>query len=496
VLGGSEQTAVDAPDAAALCLVGAAALGYGSVNHYRLAHFYPLEWDLAIFEQGLSRLSALEAPLVTVRGLHLFGDHASFVHLLLAPLDALLGPALGPHLLLLVQTAALALSGLLLFGVARRGLPAREARLVLAAYLLSPALQYTWLEYYEPLALAVPALVGAYAAIREERPRAALLWSALALLTMENVALTVAVLGVFAALRGQRRLGALLAVGSGLYVLLLVRVVFPWLNPGGYEYAYRLYGDFATDLPGAVAHLARPDRLLARLATPENGAYLLGLLLPAGFLPVLAPGVLLLAAQLPLNMVSSWPYAHEIRYHYVAPVVPFVYLAAIAALARRPAGALGRRAGLLALAAGTIAGQLLFASPWLVPRGAGWWRGLARDASERIEVGALLAAVPAEASVSAQYRFLPHLARRARLFMFPDLGTDGLPQFVVLDPAGVGDREAEQEALRRVRGGCEEAARTAHGTALFRCGDPGPDAVPLSPASARPAGPPPAPARE
>jgi uncharacterized membrane protein len=477
-------------------MAGAAALAYGSVNHYRLAHFYPLEWDLAIFEQGLSRLSALEAPFVTVRGLHLFGDHASFVHLLLAPLDALLGPALGPHLLLLVQTAALALSGLLLFGVARRSLPAPQARLVLAAYLLSPALQYTWLEYYEPVALAVPGLVGAYAAIREERPLAALLWSALALLTMENVALTVAVLGVFATLRGQRRLGATLAVGAGLYVLLLVRVVFPWLNPGGYEYAYRLYGDFATDLPGAVAHLARPGRLLARLATPGNGAYLLGLLLPAGFLPLLAPGVLLLAAQLPLNMVSSWPYAHEIRYHYVAPVVPFVYLAAIAALERRAAGGVGRRAGLLALAAGTIAGQLLYASPWLLPRGAGWWRGLARDASERAEVGALLAAVPAEASVSAQYRFLPHLARRGRLFMFPDLGAAGLPQFVIVDPAQAKDRESDRTALGRVQAGCTEASRTTHGTVLFRCGDLVPRVAPPSPSSARPTGPPPAPARE
>ncbi len=499
-LGGSNESAgrAVATDAAALCLVAAAALAYGSVNHYRLAHFYALEWDLAIFEQGLSRLSGLEVPFVTVRGMNLFGEHASFVHLLLAPLDALLGPALGPHLLLLVQTVALALSGVLLFGVARRHLPAREARLVLAAYLLSPALQYTWLEYYEPLALAVPCLVGAFAAVREERSRAALLWSGLALLTMENIALTVALLGAFAALRGQRRLGALLVVGSGLYVLVVMGVVFPWLHPGGYVYGYRLYGDFAADLPGALAHLARPDHLLERLATRANAAYLIGLLLPAGFLPLLAPGILLLAAQLPLNLVSSWPYAHEIRYHYVAPVVPFVYLAAVAALARRPAGGHGRRIGLGALVAGTLAGQLLFASPWLLPRGAGWWRGLARDAAERAEVGALLSVIPAEASVSAQYRFLPHLARRARLFMFPDLGTGGLPQFVVLDLAVAGDREAEGEPRRRVRESCAEAARTGHGTALFRCGDLAPRVLPSSPSTARPAGPPPgaAPTRE
>ena len=33
---------------------------YTGVNLYRLAHFYPLEWDLAIFSQGVHKLAALE----------------------------------------------------------------------------------------------------------------------------------------------------------------------------------------------------------------------------------------------------------------------------------------------------------------------------------------------------------------------------------------------------------------------------------------------------
>lgn len=82
--------------------------------------------------------------------------------------------------------------------------------------------------------------------------------------------------------------------------------------------------------------------------------------------------------------------------------------------------------------------------------------------------------------------------------MFPDLGTGGLPQFVVLDLAVAGDREAEGEPRRRVRESCAEAARTGHGTALFRCGDLAPRVLPSSPSTARPAGPPPgaAPTRE
>jgi uncharacterized membrane protein len=464
----------------------AAAVVYGGVNHYRLAHFYPLEWDLSIFMQGLHLLSRLETPFVTIRGLHLFGDHATFVHVLLVPVEGLLGPYLGPHLLPLVQTLVLAASGLLLFGLAREALPPAAARLVLAAYLLYPALQYTWLEYYEPVNLAIPCLIAAYAAAGQGREARAVAWSVLALLTVENAALSVAALGVYAAARKRVRLGAMLVVGAAAYVVVLMLWVFPAFAREGYVYSDRLYGDFAPDLPRAILYLARPDHLAARLLTPANGLYLAGLFVPVAFLPLAAPGVLLLGLQLPLNMVSSWPYAREIQYHYVALVVPFVFLALVRALEK---GVASRRRGaaLLALGVGVVAGQLFFASPWLVPRpDRSWWRGLAADARERRDVSALLARIPADAAVSAHYRFLPHLARRERLYMFPDLGP-GLPGRVLVDLDRAGADENERAALARVVGSCREMARTSRGTVLLACpADEGPRSSPAGESTSPP----------
>jgi uncharacterized membrane protein len=463
-------------DGPALSMILAAALAYGGVNHYRLAHYYPLDFDLAIFTQGLHVLARLETPFVTVRGMHLFGDHATFVHVLLVPLEHLLGPLLGPHLLPLVQSVALAVSALLLFRVARGGLSPADARLVLAAYLLYPALQHTWLEYYEPINLAVPCLIGAYAAIREGRDGRAAAWSLLALVTIENVALSVAALGLLAAARGRRRLGALLTLGAAAYVAVLMGAVFPALQPGGYVYGERLYGDFARDLPGAIRYLSRPDHLLERLTLPANGPYLAGLLVPVAFLPLLAPGVLLLAVQLPLNMVSSWPYAHEIRYHYVAPVVPFVFLALVRVLEKCPAR--HRKIAFAALGAGILAGQVWYASPWLFPRpGQRWWRGLAADAEEGREVSALLARIPAGAAVSAHYRFLPHLARRSRLYMFPALGP-APPDVVVVDLDRAEADAAERATLVRLRATCREVARTTRGTLLLSCSTEGDERAP------------------
>ena len=477
---------------AAYGLLAAATALYTAANLYRLAHFYPLDFDLAIFTQGVWRLSRGEAPLVSIHGLNLFGEHASWVNLFIAPLAALLGPWGDARLLVVVQSAALAAAGGLLYRIARRELGALAAFVVLLAYLAYPALQHTWLEYYEPINLAIPCLLAATQAVRESRDRRAALFSLLALLTIENVAVTVVALGLYAIVRGRRRLGAILVAGSLVYLALLMWVVFPWLSPRGYGFADRLYGAFASSLPDAILYLARPDHLLARLATPANGLYVLGLLVPVAFLPLAAPAILALAVQLPLNLIASWPYAHEIRYHYVAPIVPFVFLAVIAALARIPVGP--RRVALLALLAGVVVGQALYGSPWIFPReGSRWWRGTAADALERSEMGALLARVPSQASVSAHYPFLPALAQRPRLYMFPDLGPAGTwPDALVIQEMRLIGALRDESVLSHARdlGGYVEIARTSTGTVLLMreaaSGGEERAPVPLSPPVGRP----------
>jgi hypothetical protein len=186
-------------------------------------------------------------------------------------------------------------------------------------------------------------------------------------------------------------------------------------------------------------------------------------------------------------LVSSWPYAHEIQYHYVAPVVPFVFLALVRTLERGIASR-HRGAALAALMVGALAGQAFLASPWLLPRpDRDWWRGRAADVEERRDVSALLARIPAGAAVSAHYRFLPHLARRARLYMFPGLGP-GLPDRVLVDLGRAEASANERAALARVLASCPEVARTPRGTVLLACPETaatGPKAVSTSPPPAR-----------
>jgi hypothetical protein len=50
------------------------------------ARFGSFGFDLGIFDQGVWLLSRLRDPFVTIRGLPLFGDHASYILVLVAPL--------------------------------------------------------------------------------------------------------------------------------------------------------------------------------------------------------------------------------------------------------------------------------------------------------------------------------------------------------------------------------------------------------------------------
>ncbi len=148
---------------------------YTGVNLYRLAHFYPLEFDLAIFGQGVWLLSHGESPLVTIRGINLFGERATWLHVPIALLYAALGSRAGVWVLVVLQSVALGAAGVMLYRHAQRELGAAAATVVLTSYLFYPALQHTWLEYYEPINLAVPCLVAVTLAVRQGRERAALI---------------------------------------------------------------------------------------------------------------------------------------------------------------------------------------------------------------------------------------------------------------------------------------------------------------------------------
>ena len=152
------------------------------------ARFGTFGFDLGIFDQGVWLLSRFRDPFVTIRGLSLFGDHTSYILVLVAPLYWVWAD---PRLLL--QVVGLAIPAVSLYLIGTRRLHSPLAGLaVAAAYLAYPAVQWAAVWSFHPETLAAGFLGLAALAADRQRWRQMAAWLALALLCKEDVGLVVA----------------------------------------------------------------------------------------------------------------------------------------------------------------------------------------------------------------------------------------------------------------------------------------------------------------
>lgn len=375
-------------------------------------------FDLGIFDQGTWLLSRFHAPFVTIRGLNLFGDHASYIVLLVAPLYWLWAD---PRLLLLLQVVALALPAWVLFRLGARHLGQPVAGAVAAlAYLAYPGMQWaaTWQFHPETLAAGLLAVAALAADRRRWRPMAVFL--ALALLCKEDVGLVVAGLGVLLVLSGERAVGWRVAAGGLAWFALASFVLIPLVNGHGSPYFAQNYGIAGS---GVVAVLRALPTLAGRsieTGTSNQGLGYLALVFgPLAFLPLLAPRWLWpVAPPLLLNLASVSSYLQQIRFQYLATSAPFLGVATVAGLC-----VIARRRRALLAPAMVV---LLVAAFWTDRRyGPALWsreRVVAPPAAVDPIRRQAIAMVPSDpdVAVSAQYNFVTHLDHRLRAYEFPN----------------------------------------------------------------------------
>ncbi|MCU0307190.1 MAG: DUF2079 domain-containing protein [Thermoleophilia bacterium] len=352
-----------------------------------------------------------------------------------------------PVPLLVIQALAVSLGALPAFWLARRWL--EDDRLAVAAaavWLLYPPLQWTVVTEFHPVAFAAPLIMFAIWAAETRRDVTLAVVVVLALMTKEQVGLSIAVLGLWVLWRQRRRLVAgLLVLGGAGWSLIAVLVVIPHFNDGRASAFVDRYGELGSG-PGDILRsiVSDPLAVAGTLTGHHRLTYLAALLVPLLLLPLAAP--LLAAAALPdlvLNMLADWWPQYSIEFHYAAVISPYLIAAAILGLAnlrawRRPPwlGRLTARAGPLAalmVAAPLVAGVLGGPLPWFGPASV--------FASEhRLDqyvavpharaLERAVALVPRDAVVSAGNHPGAHLSARRRILTFPVIDD---ADWVVLD---------------------------------------------------------------
>lgn len=398
------------------------------------------------------------------------------VELLLTPFYMLL-PSM--KTLLFLKTLALALGAIPVALLARKHLAwAWAGPAFAAAYLLYHPVEYMNLYEFQIRAFAVPCFLWALWGLDERRGRIFWLGVIGALSCRSEFGLVLAALGMANLTRADLRQGRAtltfgivpVVVGLG-WTALCVGVLVPYFRDGApFLYTRVIYGwlgENPTQIVGTL--LTQPLWVLAQIATADRARYLLELLLPWAFLPLLRPR--LLFAMLPvmaLNLLSNSPNIHaSTRFHYQALIIPLIIVATILVLAQltraRPGAQRTVVIGLLALA---LACNLGFGNP--IMRLATHPVDTARNAA----VLALLAQVPPDAALTATNTIGPLAARRTQLFYFP--GNVIYPaahvprgEYLLLDDDELGDRGRVLLAQLAASGAYTELARDA-GVSLWR----------------------------
>lgn len=404
------------------------------------------------------------------------------------------------------------------------------------AYLLNTQLQSALLTEFHAAPLAVPLILWALWAVEAHRWKQ---FAAAALLTAavkEEIALLAAGLGVWAMWRGwwlvrqerewndeslQRQpspkepllIGGIVALLSLGWFAIATFVIVPHyavqvygVAESGYFARYGALGDSPLDIVKSL--FTQPQLVWQILSEPVRLHYLWSLLAGFGLLPLLAPEVLLLCLPvLMANVLSAYPAQYYGEFHYSAPLIPYMAVAAAIGmerlwgwLSRRSSGASpsfqympAASAGTMALAAFArnpstairptlVAGIVIWLLGWscivYVQDGRGPLGGRA-DPTLVSEHAKLLPRfidqIPADASLTATAALHPHVSHRQYVYQFP-LGLDApvAAQWALLDVTtntdmAPGDLKAQVDAMLAADWGVVDGD---DGFLLLRKGDP------------------------
>ncbi len=435
----------------------------------------------------------------TNRGLDWFGPptrlgiHVEPILLLIAPFYLIHD---GPETLIVVQNVALALGAIPLFLLSLRRLPGLPLLGVAfaASYLFAPEFLGAALWDFHSVALATPLLILAIWALDAGRYRTFVIAAILATLTKEDVALSLALLGVLIIVWRRRPvLGLAVTLLSITYAAFCFGFVLPHFNggmSGGNNFWYR-YSWLGGSAGAALKNILRNPLLPLSILDADRFGYLAMLLRTGGGLGIFMPALWLCALpELAVNILSAHVEQYSGFFQYNAVILAYVMPAAVYGVAAllvarqrvergepslRPARVTETtlRARAVALAQLLVWGwrRLLERIPvpsrgiaplvivWLLVTG--WWN-LTTTAGGMIgsfwhagdnpiphqtEVSALLDKVPQSATVAATDSLNPRLSSRYTIYLLPD-PQSYLADYVAVDiPDAISVSRADDERM-------------------------------------------------
>lgn len=415
--------------AAVLALVMFAFISVVTVMRYQ--NFSSPNFDFGLFVNMFHNMSKTGLPLVTSERDALmshFAVHISPIYYLLLPFYMLIP---SPITLQLGQAAVVALGMIAAYLLAKRmGLKNSGALAACAVYAFYPALSTgCFYDLHENCFLAVCLLFTFYF-YESKKYLPMYIFAALTLCVKEDAAVYIIIFAVYVLISasGIRRIhGAVLGAVSAGYFAFCVYMLQKF-GQGVMSYRYENFiPDGSQGLLGAVRTLfVNPGYILTQLfatsdASGQKIIYLLLMMLPVGFLPLLTkkPSRWLLCTPILLNLLTMYNYQYQISYQYGFGISAFLIYAMILNLSDMRS-APPQRCGSVCLANAAVGIALVSClciySSYVVQNAASQVKRYSLNYETYAEMNAILDEIPSDASLCVSSMLLAHVADRSEVY--------------------------------------------------------------------------------
>jgi uncharacterized membrane protein len=416
-------------------------------------------WSLvhgSLFHQTICNIVS-DTNCFSLNGISRFAIHFEPI---LFPISLLYLVIPGPKTLLVLQTLVVAIGAFPAFWLARLRLRNELAAVGIALlYLLYPALQQAENFDFHAVTMTASLLLFTLYFMYTRRTVWLFVFAILSMACKEEIPLVIAVIGLWSMIFQQRWRTGLALVTLSIAWLGLVLLVYHLASPTGSPLLSSRYGDLGSGPVQILATVVKHPISLIRnhLLEPAHKHYVLVLLAPAGYLPLLAPWVLIMAfPSIAINLLSSSPNQYSGNFHYSAEIVPVLIFSTIEAivlvvwLAGWYTKTLREQQGASQSKREQVTAQSTMP---LIQSASPFWRWMQLVSSSLLVIFALFmvlrenipygllpysryyswpyvttheklashfeAMIPPTASVSAQTTLVPHVSERKSIYLFP-----------------------------------------------------------------------------
>ncbi len=381
-----------------------------------------------------------------------------------------------PDTLLVLQSIVVATGAFPAFWLARLRLRNKWASVGIAVlYLLYPAQQFAQVNDFHAVTFTASLLLFTLYFMYTRRTLWLFVFAILSMACKEEIPLVIIMFGLWSILFQHRwRSGLALTALAAVWAVLGLSIIPHIFSPVGHPLLTTRYAGLNQGYLHYFLHLAAHPTTTVKqyILEPAHLYYLRVLLTPAGYLPVLAPWVLILAVpSIALNLLSSDPNMYSGMFQYNAEIVPVLIFSTIEAivliiwlaqwvmnwLLRQRTSTGNEQATVEVQESSGVVARTRYVNRWLhaglltvlllftlfnvvkadstnpnVPFGQGfvWPQVTAHTALAQHFIDM----IPANASVSAQSDLLPHISQRNTIYLFPY--GDQSADYIFLDVTG------------------------------------------------------------